>query len=217
MWNQDFPEEMYRGDNWDRFERGIPPASSADWGWVQHMVSSLKPKGRMAVVLDTGAVGRGSGNQGANRERDVRQAFVDEDLIEAVVLLPENLFYNTTAPGIVVVINRAKRHPGEIILINASQLFTKGRPKNELRDEHIAEVAELFANWQTVEQRCAVVTREEVAKSDYNLSPSRFVAGAAADDVLPLKEAVRLLRVAESERERADAELSKVLAGLAAE
>lgn len=64
MWNQDFPDEMYRADNWDRFERGFPPASSADWGWIQHMVASLKPNGRMAVVLDTAAVSRGSGNQG---------------------------------------------------------------------------------------------------------------------------------------------------------
>jgi type I restriction enzyme M protein len=214
MWNQDFPDEMYRGDNWERFERGIPPASSADWGWVQHMVASLKPKGRMAVVLDTGAVGRGSGNQGANRERDIRQAFVDEDLIEAVILLPENLFYNTSAPGIVMVLNRDKHHPGEILLMNASQLFAKGRPKNELRDDHIAEVAELLAKWQSVELRCAVVTTEQVVSNDYNLSPSRYVAGARVDHALPLQEAVRLLTEAEMKRAKANEELWKVLAEL---
>ncbi|MFX8262749.1 N-6 DNA methylase, partial [Acinetobacter baumannii] len=77
------------------------PSSSADWGWLQHMLASLSETGRMAVVLDTGAVSRGSGNQGSNRERDIRKAFVEHDLIEAVILLPENLFYNTTAPGII--------------------------------------------------------------------------------------------------------------------
>jgi type I restriction enzyme M protein len=74
MWNQDIPEDLYRNDNTDRFVHGIPPASSADWGWVQHMVASLKAAGRMAIVLDTGAVSRGSGNAGANRERDIRRA-----------------------------------------------------------------------------------------------------------------------------------------------
>jgi type I restriction enzyme M protein len=65
MWNQDFPDSLYRNDTTGRFDRGIPPASSADWGWVQHMVASLKPSGRMAIVLDTGAVSRGSGNAGS--------------------------------------------------------------------------------------------------------------------------------------------------------
>ena len=87
----------------------------------------------MAVVLDTGAVSRGSGNEGSNKERDIRKKFVEEDLVEAVLLLPENLFYNTTAPGIVMVFNRKKRNKGQILLINASMLFSKGRPKNYLK------------------------------------------------------------------------------------
>lgn len=214
MWNQDFPDEMYRGDNWERFERGIPPASSADWGWVQHMAASLKAKGRMGVVLDTGAVARGTGNQGANRERDIRKGFVDQDLVEAVILLPENLFYNTSAPGIVMVLNKVKRHPGEIMLINASQMFVKGRPKNELSEEHIAKVAQLVSNWKTVEHQCAVVTTEQVVDNDYNLSPNRYVTSDTMDEALPLKEAVRQLRQAETERTMAEAELWKVLAEL---
>lgn len=217
MWNQDFPEDVYRNDTSGRFERGIPPSSSADWGWVQHMVASLKPAGRMAIVLDTGAVSRGSGNSGANRERDIRRAFVEHDLVEAVVLLPENLFYNTTAPGIVMVLNQSKPHPGEILLINASQLFVKGKPKNELTDEHIMTIHALYADWRSVDQRCAVVTASDVATNDYNLSPSRYVAGAAANDVLPLDEAVKLLREAEGERAAADAELWKVLSAMGIE
>jgi type I restriction enzyme M protein len=171
----------------------------------------------MAIVLDTGAVSRGSGNAGANRERDIRRAFVEADLVEAVLLLPENLFYNTTAPGIVMVLNRGKAHPDEIALINASQLFVKGKPKNELTDEHIATIHGLFSDWQSVDERCAIVTTEDVATNDYNLSPSRYVAGAAASDVLPLDEAVKLLREAEAERAAADAELWKVLAELGSE
>jgi len=92
----------------------------------------------MAVVLDTRAVSRRSGNQGSNKERDVRKRFVEDDLIGAVLLSPENLFYNTTAPGIVMVLNKRRRKPGEILLINGSKLFSKGRPNNFLEDGQIA-------------------------------------------------------------------------------
>jgi len=104
MWNQEFDQSVYENDPYGRFVFGYPPSSSADWGWIQHMYSSLNGKGKMAVVLDTGAVSRGSGASGANRERDIRKAFVEKDLIEAVILLPENLFYNTPAPGIILVV-----------------------------------------------------------------------------------------------------------------
>lgn len=211
MWNQDFPISSYGHDTYERFRFGLPPSSSADWGWIQHMYASLKEGGRVAVVLDTGAVSRGSGNQGSNRERDIRKKFVDADLVEAVVLLPENLFYNTTAPGIILVINRAQRHPGQVLLVNASKLFSKGRPKNFLAEEHIQRVADLYHAWKAEDRVSAIVTKEEVARNDYNLSPSRYVATDGAEEVLPLEEAVVLLREAEEEREAADAELRVVL------
>ena len=68
MWNQKFPTEFYEHDPYERFGFGVPPGSSADWGWIQHIHESLKENGRMAVVLDTGTVSRGSGNTGSNRE-----------------------------------------------------------------------------------------------------------------------------------------------------
>jgi len=220
MWNQDFPTSVYEHHPYNRFLRGAPPGSSADWGWIQHMAGSLNECGRMAVVLDTGAVSRGSGNQGSNRERNIRRAFVEGDLmsrgdlIEAVVLLPENLFYNTTAPGIILVANKAKRHPGEILLVNASRLFAKGRPKNELADEHVDLIADLYHSWRAQEGVSAIITAAEAARNDYNLSPSRYVATDDKVEVLPLEEAVVLLREAEEERAAADAELGRVLEAL---
>src|SRR3990170_4566098 len=130
MWNQDiYSQATYEGDAYNRFVYGYPPNSSADWGWIQHMFKSLADKGRMAVVLDTGSVSRGSGNQGSNRERDIRKAFIENDFVEAVILLPENLFYNTTSAGIILIISEQKKHKNEILLVNASKLFEKGRPK----------------------------------------------------------------------------------------
>jgi type I restriction enzyme M protein len=223
MWNQDFATSVYENDPYERFSFGVPPASSADWGWIQHMLASLKDRGRMAVVLDTGAVSRGSGNTGSNRERDIRKVFVEGDLmnegdlIEAVILLPENLFYNTTAPGIILAINKAKRYPGEILLINASKLFAKGRPKNHLTTEHVEHIARLYHEWSEEAGISAIISKEEAAKNDYNLSPSRYVAQGAAEEVLPVEEAVVLLQEAEEERSEADRELKDVLAQLGLE
>ncbi|MBV9282318.1 MAG: SAM-dependent DNA methyltransferase [Chloroflexi bacterium] len=220
MWNQDFAPSTYEHDPFGRFALGVPPSSSADWGWVQHMLASLEDGGRMAVVLDTGAVSRGSGNAGSNRERDIRKLVVEGDLttpgdlVEAVVLLPENLFYNTTAPGIILVVNRRKRHPGEILLINASTLFAKGRPKNYLEEGHIARLADLYRTWEPVEGLAAVITGAEAARNDYNLSPSRYVSTGEKEEALPLEEAMVLLREAEEDRAAADEELEKLLMGL---
>jgi type I restriction enzyme M protein len=220
MWNQKYAASSYENDAYERFGRGVPPSSSADWGWIQHMFASLKPGGKMAVVLDTGAVSRGSGNQGSNRERDVRRAFVEGDLVsrgdlvETVVLLPENLFFNTSAPGIILVLNTAKTHPGEVLLINASKLCAKGRPKNYLTDEHIEQIQEIYHGWQAEEGLSAIITTAEAARNDYNLSPSRYVASNDVEPPLSLEEALVLLAQAEEARAEADAELDAVLAGL---
>jgi type I restriction enzyme M protein len=211
MWNQDFDQKVYENDTYNRFVHGYPPSSSADWGWIQHMAATLKDKGRMAVVLDTGAVSRGSGNTGRNRERDIRKAFVDADLVEAVLLLPENLFYNTSAPGIIMVLNKAKAKKGNILLVNASTLCEKGRPKNFLPDKAIKQVGDIFAAWKKKRGISTVITTGEVVKNDYNLSPSRYVASNDGDEVLPLEEAVVLLKEAEEERAEADTSLKRVI------
>jgi type I restriction enzyme M protein len=211
IWNQDFAQSTYENDAYNRFSYGYPPSSSADRGWIQHMVASLSDKGKMAVVLDTGAVSRGSGNQGANRERDIRKAFVEKDWVEAVILMPENLFYNTTAPGIILVINKTKKKKGEIVLINASKLFAKGRPKNYLTDESIKKVYEVYSEWKDEEGISKVIKNEEAVKNDYNLSPSRYVSQNGGEEVLPIEEAIVLLKEAEEDRTEADKKLKGIL------
>lgn len=214
MWNQNFPESVYERDPYGRFAFGYPPGSSADWGWIQHMYSSLKENGRMAVVIDTGAVSRGSGTAGKNRERDIRKEFVDRDLVEAVILLPENLFYNTTAPGVIIVINKGKKRSNEILLINISDMYEKGRPKNFLPDSTIQKVYELYSEWKEEEGISKIITREEAIRNDYNLSPSRYVTKNNKEEVLPLEEAILELIEAEEERKRADEKLWEILKGL---
>lgn len=214
MWNQEFPAEMYENEPFERFGRGIPPKSSADWGWIQHMVASLRDGGKMAIVLDTGAVSRGSGNQGSNKERDIRKAFVEADLVEAVFLMPENMFYNTTAPGIILVINRNKKHPGQVLLVNGSKQFSKGRPKNFLDDSHVRLFDEVYHKWRIEKGLSVVIPITDISRNDYNLSPSRFITIGEKDEVLPLDEAVVELREAEEELQKSTQELEGVLAKL---
>jgi len=185
MWNQDFSQDVFENDTYNRFLFGYPPSSSADWGWIQHMF--------------------------ANRERDIRKEFVENDFVEAVILMPENLFYNTTAPGIILVINKEKKNKGEILLINASPLYEKGRPKNFLPGNSLEQISGIYLNWEEKEGISKIVSKEEVIKNDYNLSPSRYVAQKGEDDTLPLEDAVVLLQEAEEERKEADDKLKKIL------
>ena len=213
MWNQDqYSTEFYENDTFDRFTFGYPPASSADWGWVQLMAASLSNKGRAAVVLDTGAVSRGSGNQGTNKEKDIRKAFVEKDWIEAVVLLPENLFYNTTAPGIILVLNKNKtrEQKGKILVLNASLEFEKGRPKNFIPDLKIKRIASAFNAWKNEEQFTRIVLKDEVIKNDFNLSPSRYVETGTAEDYREIPILLEELATLDRERIKIDKELSEI-------
>jgi type I restriction enzyme M protein len=214
MWNQDFLQSTYENEPYNRFTFGYPPSSSADWGWIQHMFASLNDTGKMAVVLDTGAVSRGSGNVGRNRERDIRKEFVDKDWVEAVFLMPENMFYNTTASGIILVINKDKIKKNEILLVNASKLFEKGRPKNFLPEDSIKRISDIYLGWKEESGISKIVAREEAIKNDYNLSPSRYVLQEGGDDTLSLEDAVVQLQEAEEERKEADTKLREVLKGL---
>lgn len=216
MWNQDwFTEADYDADELDRFPAGagFPGKSSADWGWVQHMHASLNDKGRAAVVLDTGAASRGSGNAGTNKEKTVRQWFVDRDLVESVLYLPENLFYNTTAPGIVLFLNKAKpkARQGKVFLVNASQVFEKGDPKNFIPEAGIQRIADVLIGWQEEEKLSRIVELAEVKKNDYNISPSRYIHTSDAETYRPITEIVEELKVIEAEAKETDRALRQIL------
>ncbi|MDP2158551.1 MAG: N-6 DNA methylase [Nitrospirota bacterium] len=215
MWNQtEFKEKDYDADELDRFPKGAGfPGSKADWGWMQHILASLNDKGCAAVVLDTGAASRGSGNANTNKEKDVRKWFVEQDLVEGVIYLPENLFYNTTAPGIIIVLNKVKTksQQGKVFLLNASREFVKGDPKNYIPEEAIARIADTFAEWKEVSKYSRIVTREEIAKNDYNISPSRYIHTGEADEYRPIAEIVEELNALEEEAKATDAALKTIL------
>jgi len=217
MWNQPFAPDVFANDPFDRFRTtGGVTTGKGDWAWLQHTLACLNDHGRAAVVLDTGAVTRGSGSKNEDKERNIRKWFVDRDLIDGVILLPDNLFYNTSAAGVIVVLNKRKpaARKDKIVLLNASRRVQKGRPKNFIPEDHIRPLAAAFLKGDPVDGEVAIITRQQAEDADYNLNPSRWVGQADTVDRRPIKELVtELLRLDDQTRE-IDASLAKMLVRL---
>ena len=217
MWNQDFNQDLFENDPFDRFRTsGGVTTGKGDWAWLQHTLACLNERGRAAVVLDTGAVTRGSGSKNEDRERNIRKWFVDRDLIDGVVLLPDNLFYNTSAAGIIIVMSKRKPEArrGRIVLVNASRRVGKGRPKNYIPEEDIRPIAAAFLKGEPVDGEVAVITREQAAAADYNLSPSRWVGQTDVVDQRPISEIIAEMQRFDEEAREIDAQLARMLVSL---
>ena len=216
-WNQPFDPNVYENDPFDRFEsQGGITTGKADWAWLQHATASLNTQGRAAIVLDTGAVTRGSGSKSEDREKKIRQWFVEQDWIEGVILLPENLFYNTTAAGIIITFNKAKpkARQGKIVLVNASREFKKGRPKNYIPEEGIRKIADAFIKGEDVEKFVKVITTAEAAENDFNLSPSRHVDVNEGENYRPIPEILEELEMLETRAATVDVDLQTIFTKL---
>ncbi|HUI29715.1 MAG TPA: N-6 DNA methylase [Candidatus Acidoferrales bacterium] len=214
MWNQGFDPDVYENDPFERFEeQGGITTSKGDWAWLQHTMASLKDSGRAAVVLDTGAVTRGSGSKNEDKERNIRKWFVEHDFVDGVILLPDNLFYNTTAAGIIIVLrkNKPKNRKGKIGLVNASQQFLKGTPKNYLPDEAIKKIADAFKGGELQDGFVSTITNEEAAKNDYNLSPSRYLTSNGYSEVKDLITAIAHYEAALKEEAKIAMDVNKVI------
>jgi type I restriction enzyme M protein len=148
----------------------------------------------------------------------VRRWFVEQDLIEGVIYLPENLFYNTSAPGIILALSKAKpkERRGKLFLLNATNEFTKGDPKNYLAADAITRLADTFNAWKEVEKYSLIVTREEVAKKDFNISPSRYIHTGKGEEYRPIAAIVEELEEIEIEASQMNSSLQRILKKLGA-
>ncbi len=176
-WNQDgYGEEtLKKGELWrERYTYGFTSRQSADWAWIQHMLASAKERGRIAIVIDNGALFRGG------REKKIRTAVLEDDLLETVILLPEKLFYNTGAPGAIMIFNKAKpeERKRKVLFINASKEFRQHpevRKLNQLSPENIEKIAKAYKNFSEEEGFSRVVSIEEIKENDYNLNVTLYV------------------------------------------
>lgn len=217
MWNQPFAPDVFANDPFDRFRTaGGITTGKGDWAWLQHTLACLGDHGRAAVVLDTGAVTRGSGSKNEDKERNIRKWFVDRDLIDGVILLPDNLFYNTSAAGVIVVLNKRKpaARKDKIVLLNASKRLKKGKPKNYIPEDDIRPLATAFLKGEPVEGEVAVITKAQAEEADYNLSPSRWVGQSGSAEQRDIKEIVSDLLRLDAETREIDQSLAKMLVRL---
>ncbi len=217
MWNQDFNPDIFENDPFDRFRAaGGVTSGKGDWAWLQHTLACLNERGRAAVVLDTGAVTRGSGSRNEDRERNIRKWFVERDLIDGVVLLPDNLFYNTSAAGIIVLLSKRKPEArrGKIVLVNASRRVGKGRPKNYIPQDDIAAIADMYLKGEPTEGEVAVITCEQAVEADYNLSPSRWVGQTDSGEEANIADIMDRFEAIVAEEEAVSADLQNILQSL---
>ena len=202
-WGREYAER----DPWGRFRFGVPPKGKGDLAFVQHMIATLTTKGMLAVVMPHGVLFRGAA------EGEIRKGIIEDDLVEAVIGLPPNLFYGTGIPAAILVVNRAKpaNRKGKILFIEASREFREGSAQNYLRDEDVKKIAEAFAAFKDADKYARVVPIEAVRKNDFNLNITRYVATAEAAEVMDMGEALLRLREAEAARDVAKAEMDRLL------
>ncbi len=173
-----------------RWEHGLPPKNNANYAWLQHMIHHLSVKGRMGVVLANGALSSQSSGEG-----EIRKKIIEADLVEGIVALPSQLFYNTQIPASLWFINKSKPQPGKTLFIDARNLGTMvTRTLRELSDGDIQKLANTFSKFQggalkNVEGFCTVASTEDIAKQDYLLTPGRYIGiEKQEDDGEPFEE-----------------------------
>lgn len=203
-WNQDYNVNGLKED--PKVKRiyttfasdGFPPKQSMDWGWIQLMLYHANRK--VGIILDNGALFRGG------REKRIRSEIVERDLIDAVILLPEKLFYNTGAPGVIIIFNKNKpdERRGRILFINASNEYEKHpdvRRLNRLGENNIEKIVEAYRDYKDVEGFARVVSIKEIKEKDYNLNVSLYVFPVEKEEEINLAEELEKFRKIE-ERER---------------
>jgi len=204
-WNQDgYNEEVLKKNEKYRliYKYGYTPSQTADWAWIQLMLAACKPAGKVGVVIDQGALFRGGS------EKTIRSRIADEDLVEAVILLPEKLFYNTNAPGVIIVFNKNKppERKGKILFINASNEYEphpEVRRLNRLGKQHIEKVVKAYREFRDIEGFAKVVSLEDVKANDYNLNVTLYVTSLIETEEIDLEKELQELLELEKQAEEA--------------
>lgn len=191
------------GDPFGRDVYGCPPKSYGDLAFVQHMVASLAPKGRMAVVVPHGVLFRGGA------EGKIRRGLLEDDLIEAVVGLAPNLFYGTGIPAAVLYLNRDKpaERRGKLLIVNGDKDFAPGKNQNTLSDENVARLAGAVQRFADEALFCRVIGLDELAENDFNLNLTRYVQTDPPPPPIDVKAEVAKLKTLMAERDAAEAKM----------
>ena len=204
-----------------RWKYGVPPKGNANFGWIQHMLYHLAPHGVMATVLANGSLSSNTSGEG-----DIRKNLIENDLVECIVALPKQLFYNTGIPACIWILRRERAtRKSEILFIDASDMgHMVTRVHREFSDDELAEITKTYHNWrkntdkyEDIKGFCKSANLEEVEKHSFILTPGRYVGiKESEDDGIPFEEKMAKLTSTLAEQfakeEEMNAEIKKQLA-----
>ncbi|GAB3024011.1 type I restriction-modification system subunit M [Natronobiforma cellulositropha] len=214
MWNQKEwnKEWVENNEPYGRFPYGLPPSNRGDWAWIQLMIASLNETGKAGVVMDNGVLFR------SRSEKKIRKPILEDDLLEAVIALPENLFYNTSSPGCILILNKDKpeEREGKVHFIYAEeqtlresdvQMFEELSNQNQLTDEGVEYLAETFQTGREEAHHSRLVDLEEIEENDWNLNVPRYVDTTEPEEPIDVSEKLQELDQLAEERRKTDEEL----------
>ena len=189
---------------------GIAPASKADYAFILHGIYHLDKTGAMAIVLPHGVLFRGAS------EGKIRKNIIQENLLDAVIGLPANLFYGTSIPTCVLVFKgrEARGNNKDILFIDASNEFEKGKNQNKLTEENIKNIINVYQNRKDVDKYAHVASLDEIKENDFNLNIPRYVDTFEEEVVVPLPEVAKELEEVRKEIEATSKELFNLLGDL---
>lgn len=173
--------ETAADDVYKRFTRGVPPKTKGDYAFILHMIdSAVEGSGKVGVIVPHGVLFRGSA------ERTIRENLIRENLLEAVIGLPSNLFFGTGIPAAILLFNKGKKHK-DVLFIDASKDYEPGKKQNKLRAPHMQKVMDTFNDFQSIEKYAHRATFEEIEGNDFNLNIPRYVDTFEAEEEVDLK------------------------------
>ena len=195
------------GDPYSRDKYGCPPKSYGDLAFVQHMIASLKPEGKLGVVLPHGILFRGGA------EGRIREGILKDDLIEAIIGLSPNLFYGTGIPACVLIINMDKPadRKGKVLFVHGAEEMVPGKNQNSLSEENVGKLVEAFKAYEDVERFSRIVDLEEIEGNDWNLNIARYVDTTEPEEQIDVAEEYRKLKDLTTKRDEAEVKMEAYL------
>lgn len=180
----------------------LAPPSKADFAFVQHMIYQLDENGTMTVVLPHGVLFRGAS------EGTIRKYLVEEkNYLDAVIGLPQNVFYGTTIPACILVFKKCREEDADVFFIDASKYFEKVKNQNRLRDEDVARIVDTYAKREEIEKLSHVASLDEIRENEYNLNIPRYVNTFEEEEPIDLEEVVKELEKLEEKIKVVDKEI----------
>lgn len=198
---KEWEHEIFKSDRHARIAGyEMPPVKKADYAFVLHLIKSMNENGRAGIVLPHGVLFRGGA------EGRIREQFIRNDLIEAIIALPAKLFYGTGIPAAIVIFNKNKssNRQNKILIIDAEKDFEEGKNQNRLRKKDIEKIVSAFEGYRNIEKYARVVEVKEIKENEFNLNVRRYVENGEEEEIIDVKTVWNELKEIEKERERVD-------------